>query len=159
MSITTLRIHTEAVELNRVLQHMIEGWTYSHQHSLGDQVKRAGESVALNIAEGYGRPTTGDRLRFLFIAEASLQEIKSCLMVAFRRGIIDELRCMSLARRCTKLSISIIEFGAALLEQDPEYDGALRSRIERRRRWIVKRREERALKERGDAEEEVEEGV
>jgi four helix bundle protein len=155
MSITTLRIHTEAVELNRVLQHMIQGWAYTHQHSLGDQVKRAGESVALNIAEGYGRPTTGDRLRFLFIAEASLQEIKSCLMVAFRRGVIDEIRCMSLARRCTRLSISIIEFGAALLEQDPGYDGALRSRIERRRRWIVQRKEKREVKD----PEESEEGV
>jgi four helix bundle protein len=45
-------------------------------HHLKDQLLRASSSVVLNLSEGSARPTAKDRLRFYFMAFASLREIQ-----------------------------------------------------------------------------------
>jgi len=57
--------------------------------ALTSQIRRAAYSVRANIVEGVARRSSGDRLRFLNIAEASLAEVGYCLLVAFRLGYID----------------------------------------------------------------------
>lgn len=49
------------------------------------QLRDAAESVHLNIAEGNGRPTITDYLRFLATADASLNEVQSNLYAVSRR--------------------------------------------------------------------------
>jgi four helix bundle protein len=41
------------------------------------QALRASSSVALNIAEGYGKPTARDRARFFAIALGSAREVQA----------------------------------------------------------------------------------
>ncbi|MFM6403047.1 MAG: four helix bundle protein, partial [Planktothrix sp.] len=45
-----------------------------HHYTLGQQLERASISVPSNIAEGYGRNTTADYIRFLSIARGSVNE-------------------------------------------------------------------------------------
>ena len=46
---------------------------------LRTQLLRAASSICLNLAEGTGRPTQKDRLRFYFIAFGSLREVQAVL--------------------------------------------------------------------------------
>jgi four helix bundle protein len=46
-------------------------------YGITSQIRRSAVSVPSNIAEGYGRKSTGDYLRFLNIASASLYEIQT----------------------------------------------------------------------------------
>lgn len=46
-------------------------------YGLASQMRRAGVSVASNIAEGYGRGTKGDYLRFLQTSRASVCELET----------------------------------------------------------------------------------
>ena len=49
---------------------------------LKNQLLRASSSVALNLAEGYGKFTPRDRLRFFHIAMGSVRECQTALRLA-----------------------------------------------------------------------------
>jgi four helix bundle protein len=60
-----------------------------HQlYSLTNQMQKAAVSVAANIAEGSGRCTLRDYLRFLYIAKGSLVELEYYIHLAKRLGYL-----------------------------------------------------------------------
>ena len=62
-----------------------------HQlYSLTNQMQRAAVSVAANIAEGSGRRTLADYIRFLYIAKGSLAELEYYIHLAKRLGYLSE---------------------------------------------------------------------
>jgi len=58
-------------------------------YGLTSQIRRAGVSIASNIAEGYGRGSRGQFKQFLAIALGSYMELQTQLMIARRLGFVD----------------------------------------------------------------------
>jgi four helix bundle protein len=58
------------------------------QGALADQLRRAGYSIPLNIAEGCARKGTREYRRFLDIAWGSLAEIETALAIAHDLGYL-----------------------------------------------------------------------
>ena len=50
--------------------------------TLKEQLSRAASSIALNLAEGRGKESRKDQLRFFFIALGSLRECQAILILA-----------------------------------------------------------------------------
>ena len=62
-------------------------------YGLTSQIRRASCSVSLNIAEGFGRNTTKSYVSFLYIAEGSLREVESAVILSNRLGFVKESSC------------------------------------------------------------------
>lgn len=62
----------------------------SEAYGLTSQIRRAASSIAANIAEGQGRENTGSFIQFLRIAQGSLKEVETHLLLAVRVGLLDE---------------------------------------------------------------------
>ncbi len=69
---------------------------------LARQIRRAAVSVPSNIAEGYGRRTRGDYLRFLNIANGSLKELETQLILAARISLISDAEAEPALSLCGK---------------------------------------------------------
>jgi four helix bundle protein len=66
------------------------GLPESEKFGLASQLRRGAVSVASNIAEGYGRGSRADYIRFLKIARGALFEIDTQLMFAQRFGYLTD---------------------------------------------------------------------
>ena len=60
------------------------------QYALCQQIRRAASSISLNIAEGCGRLSPKEKVRFIEIAFGSLRETYSQLHLAQRLGYLSE---------------------------------------------------------------------
>lgn len=87
-----LDIYKLAEQLSDMVWNDYDNWPEKAQRTIGYQIIRASDSIAANIAEGYGRRTSPDRKKFYFYARGSFEECKAWLRKAIRRKMIDETR-------------------------------------------------------------------
>lgn len=72
----------KAMDLNVVIDEALQeqkNWSFR------DQFFRAALSICNNIAEGYEMPTKAHRLKYLYIAKGSCNEVRSMILLARRR--------------------------------------------------------------------------
>ena len=86
-----LDVYRLGEELSDLIWNAYDKWDHKVQHTLGQQIIRAADSIAANISEGYGRYTPADRKKFYHYARGSFEETKCWLRKAFRRKIISDM--------------------------------------------------------------------
>ncbi len=85
-----LKVWQRAMDLAVSVYELTQKFPREEQFGLTSQVRRASVSIAANIAEGYGRSSKPSYLNFLRIAQGSLKEVETHLILASRVGISPE---------------------------------------------------------------------
>ena len=86
----TIRSHRDLEVWQTALELALETYLLTEQYprreiyGLAAQMRRAAASIGSNIAEGHGRDTTRDFLRFLAIAAGSLRELDTYFVLSLR---------------------------------------------------------------------------
>ncbi|MDX8439493.1 four helix bundle protein [Mesorhizobium australafricanum] len=82
-----LVVWQQAMDLAVSVYSATKSWPKEELYGLTSQVRRSATSVSSNIAEGYGREIRGSYQQFLRIAQGSLKELETQLLIAERTGI------------------------------------------------------------------------
>ncbi|MBW1677415.1 MAG: four helix bundle protein [Deltaproteobacteria bacterium] len=85
-----LDVYKLSEDLSDMIWYDFDKWSVKVQNTIGYQIIRSSDSIAANIAEGYGRFTPADRKKFYLYARGSLEETKAWLRKLIRRKVIQE---------------------------------------------------------------------
>lgn len=85
-----LRVYQEAKLLVREVYTLLDKFPKYETYALSDQLRRAVVSVPSNIAEGSGRVSTKEKIRFIEIAYGSLTETLCQLDIAHDLNYISD---------------------------------------------------------------------
>jgi four helix bundle protein len=89
-AIHELDVYKLSEDLSDLIWYAFDGWPKKVQQTIGYQIIRSADSIAANIAEGYGRYTPADRKLFYRYARGSFEETKAWLRKLIRRKIIGD---------------------------------------------------------------------
>ena len=70
---------------------------------LTSQIRRSAASVAANIAEGHGRENSGSFIQFLRIAQGSLKETETHLLLSERIGLLKAEEPKPAMQKCDEI--------------------------------------------------------
>ena len=87
------------VEVYRLVKKLPREETYA----LSDQTRRAAVSIPSNIAEGRGRSSEKDFLRFLFMARGSRAEVETQLLACVRLNYLEEVEIETALNLCDEI--------------------------------------------------------
>jgi len=75
----------------------------SEMYGLTGQIRRAAVSIPANIAEGHGRKNLGEYIQYLSIANGSLKELETHLMIAGRLHYVKEDDIIPALEACSEI--------------------------------------------------------
>lgn len=88
MKFEDLRVWQKALEITVIIHNLTRSFPKEEMFILTSQIKRAADSIALNIAEGSTGNTDAEFNRFLQMANRSAIGVIACLHIANARNII-----------------------------------------------------------------------
>jgi four helix bundle protein len=86
-----LEVWSKSIELSVSIYQLTRSFPVEERFGLASQLRRASVSVPSNLAEGAGRGSRGEFLRFIAIARGSLAELQTQLEIARRCGLCDSI--------------------------------------------------------------------
>ncbi len=98
-----LRVWQEGISLAVICYELTKPFPKHELFGMTSQIRRAASSLPANIAEGYGRDNKGDYIQFLRIAQGSLKEVETHLILCTRVGLLAESEAQSTLEHCDRL--------------------------------------------------------
>ena len=102
-----LLLWNESVALVQLLYTLCKKLPSEEKYALTSQLKRAATSVPLNIAEGAARNTKKEFIHYLYIAEGSLSEIDTILVICINLEYLVQPDINEIENRMEKVSALI----------------------------------------------------
>ena len=84
-----LKIWNKSIELAKSVYQLVAELPSDEKFGLNSQIKRCSISIPSNIAEGAGRSSTKEFIRFLDISNGSLSELETQLIIIHKLNYAD----------------------------------------------------------------------
>jgi four helix bundle protein len=97
-----LKVWQKAYQLCLKVYRITKGFPREERYGLTSQIRRAAVSISSNIAEGYGRKTTPEYIRSLYLAYGSNCELETQVLLS---GDLDYIK----AKEMEELQGDIVE--------------------------------------------------
>ncbi len=85
-----LNVWQKSYELCLKIYRLTAKFPNEERYGLTSQIRRSAVSIPSNIAEGYGRKTTLDYIRMLYISYGSVCELETQILLAGDLGFIEK---------------------------------------------------------------------
>ena len=95
-----LRVWQEGMNLAEMSYQVTKTFPKEEMYGMISQIRRAAVSVPANIAEGYGRENRGEYIQFLRIAQGSLKELETHLLLATRVNLTTQPETSPVLKQC-----------------------------------------------------------
>ncbi len=93
---------------------MTQSFPASEIYGLTSQLCRAAVSVPANIAEGYGRESTGSFVQFLRVAQGSLKELETHILISQNVDLLNLETASEALGECDRVGIMLRKLIRAL---------------------------------------------
>ena len=107
MKLEEMEIYNISMEIGDEIWFSAVEWENLAKFSIGQQIVRSADSIAANIAEGYGRYHYKDRKNFMFYARGSHYETITWLTKARNRQIISNEFFEGIIAKMEKLGVKM----------------------------------------------------
>jgi four helix bundle protein len=98
-----LLVWKAAIEVAVQCYSVTKSFPTSELYGMTSQLRRCSTSIAANIAEGYGREHRGSFIQFLRIAQGSLKEFETHIILSGRLGLMAEKNVVQLLEQADEL--------------------------------------------------------
>jgi four helix bundle protein len=115
-----LRVWQDAMNLAEAAFLLTRSFPKEELFGMTAQIRRAAASIPANIAEGNGREQTRPYIQFLRIAQGSLKELETHLLLAGRVGLVPAAEVSGLLLRCDGLGRMLRSLIRTLQRRDAE---------------------------------------
>lgn len=105
-----LVVWQKAMQLTELIYRITESFPKSEMYGLTSQIRRAGISIASNIAEGRGRLSAGEFRQFLSIARGSTCELQTQLQLSRMLGYASDIALDEAENRSNEVSKMLLAF-------------------------------------------------
>lgn len=83
-----LDVYNYSKDLVKYIYSVLKKFPQEERYAICDQLRRAVVSVPSNIAEGFGRLSSKEKIHFLDIAYGSLMEVECQMEISYELGFI-----------------------------------------------------------------------
>jgi len=90
LKLNDIAAYKSAFNLSNLVWEVVISWNYFAKDTIGKQFCRSVDSISANIAEGFGRYTKKDKIKFYRISIGSLKEALDWNEKAFIRKLLNQ---------------------------------------------------------------------
>lgn len=90
LKLNDIDCYKKSFKLSNYIWELVIEWDWFARKTIGSQFVRAVDSISANIAEGFGRYTKKDKIKFYRYSFASIKESLDWNEKAKKRGLLEE---------------------------------------------------------------------
>ena len=109
-----LKVWVRALDWSEQIYRTSAHWPRDERFGLISQIRRSSVSIVSNIAEGAARRTTGEFIQFVGMAQGSLAEAETQLLLASRLGYLPKEHAGALLDGSDEISRMLAALTASL---------------------------------------------